>query len=73
MDATQWPGGGVASDSGDQRRWELADQLTGFQREADPLAGHAEPAVARPDLQVVAQKPPQIGQDRCRRGWVKPM
>ena len=73
MDPTQWPGGRVASDSGDQRRREHADQLTGLQREAHPLAGHAEPAVARPDLQVVAQKPPQIGQDGPRRGRVKPM
>ena len=58
MGATQRPGGRVASDSGNQGRRELTDQFTGLQREADPSAGHAEPPVARPQLQVVAQKHP---------------
>ncbi len=64
---------GVDGGAGGEAGRQVAHQVAGAEREADPAAGEPDAAVARPHLEVVAEQAAQVGEHGGVGGRVQPV
>jgi hypothetical protein len=73
VDPPKRSGRRVADHLGHHGRGKRAEELPTLERKSDPAAGNPQLAVTRSALQVVAEQPTQVGQQRLRRRRMQPV